>query len=194
MLVSQLHRISIPSITNTRMRNKDVKPVRQWVYHNAPSAGVPQMDKAPAATHSLSLGASHTPVIPTSAWMAREELSRQGQGINLSYKSCWAESSLIQLLPTPPDSATLLPPAAAPFLPVCACPPQALHPLPLWQLPHKTAGTKLCCLQQCLSLHWHTGRCFPQVSVVSEGKCNLSREDPLKSDNHFGGTAFTKRG
>lgn len=35
--------------------------------------------------------------------------------------------------------------------------------------------------------------CFQQLPMVSEGKCNLSREDSLKSGNHFGGTIFIKR-
>lgn len=60
--------------------NKDVKPVRHWVYHNAPSAGVPQMDEAPAVTHSPSLGASHPTVTPTSGWVAREELWLASKG------------------------------------------------------------------------------------------------------------------
>lgn len=119
----------------------------------------------------------------------RRAVIRQGQGIN-SYKSCWAESSSIQLLPTPPEPATLLPPALLPSSLMCLPSLDTGFASPL-ALPPKTAGTKLCFVPQPPQAH---GQMLSTVSVVSQGKCNLSREDSWKSGKHFGRAIFTKRG
>lgn len=62
--------------------------------------------------HAQPLPWGITPPSDPHIWLGgkrRAVISRQGQGIHLSYKGCWAESSLIQLLPTPQDPAALLP-------------------------------------------------------------------------------------